>query len=95
MVYFRSFTETFPVMAAGNQESVKQRIIDERMTETGEADPMFEFEISVQNHGSGYSLRHTIPSEIVRLLELTADDDVVVHAFRNGYWVEPAGGEDE
>ena len=81
-------------MATGNRQTVKQCVIDERVTDSGRTEPLFNETVSVTDHGStSTSLRQTIPSVAVSILNLDGDDEVRVEVYQDGYWVEKISGE--
>lgn len=54
-------------------------------------DPIDSVTRSVNRDGA--SLKHTIPSLAVGAMGLTDDDEVRIHVFSNGYFVEVRDGD--
>lgn len=59
----------------------------------GDGEPLFTVSCSVQELGPS-SLGHTTPREARGLLGLTAEDDVRVEIYEDGYFVTVEGDDD-
>jgi len=73
-------------MATSNG-GIQERIMAEREQIADAEEPLVSKTVQVGTHGQHGSLKHTVPATIAQLLDLDAEDEVVIEGYQDGYVV--------
>jgi len=84
--YLSIWIRHIDVMSA-NSGGIQQRIMAERKEVADAEEPLLTETVQVGTHGAHGSLKHTVPATIAEVLDLGADDEVVIEGYQDGYVV--------
>jgi len=73
--------------------SIQDRLMDEREKRRDEGEPLLTEEVAVGNANGDGTLQHSIPLAARNILDLCDEDNVELHIYEDGYWVEPVDEE--